>query len=98
MNIERMDSSLFDWLTWSSGSILEIFNVQHRTPCILASKHLLQKYAVGWCPSEQVPCRPKIGYICVMFLTDDRMWWTHITKEEFNKVFCDETSQSNIQA
>jgi hypothetical protein len=89
MGIPRMDSSRFDWLTWRSGSILEVFNVYNRTPSIVASSLLLRKYAIGWCHSENVPCRPKIGYISVMFLTDDREWWTHITKEEFEIVFND---------
>jgi hypothetical protein len=89
MSLPRIDSSYFDWLTWRNGSIIEIFNIPHRTQCILMAKEKLRKYAIGWCPSENVPCRPKNGYISIMFFTDDRAWWTHITIEEFNKIFHD---------
>jgi hypothetical protein len=89
MGISRIDSTHFDWLAWRNGSILEVFNVNSRTPSIIASKELLRRHAIGWCPSESVPCRPKVGCVSVMFYTDDRMWWTHITKEEFDVVFPD---------
>jgi len=89
MGIARMDPTNFDWLAWRNGSIVEVLNVHQRTPCIVAASELLRKHAIGWAPSENVPCRPKNGYISVMFCTDDRMWWTHLTKEEFDTVFPD---------
>jgi hypothetical protein len=85
--LERLDSSLFDWLTWSAGSISEMFNVRPREECLVAKGDTLRKYAIGWAPAEQIPCRPKIDCIAVMFLTDDRVWWTHLTNREFERIF-----------
>ena len=87
MKLERMDSTHFDWLAWRNGSIPEVFSVHQRESSIVGSADVLRKHAVGWCPSEQVPCRPKAGFVSVMFLTDDRMWWTHVTQKEFDLVF-----------
>jgi len=84
---ERMDSSYFDWLTWSAGSIGEMLHIQHREACVVAAQNILRKYAIGWCPAEQLPCRPKAGYVAVMFLFNDNTFWTHITNKEFEIVF-----------
>jgi len=85
-SIPRLDSSLFDWLSWKNGSIIEVFNIYHREPCIRASGDILRKHAVGYCPSEFVPCRPKEGFVSVMFYTD-REWWTHLKRSEFDFIF-----------
>lgn len=93
IGLPRWDSSLFEWVTWRSGSITEVFNIPHRYPTITENADLLRKYAVAWCPSDMVPCRPKVGYISVMFELDDgRQFWTHLTEREFLKVFPDRES------
>lgn len=85
--LERLDSSYFDWLTWRAGSITEILNIQQREECLIAAGDVLRKYAIGWCPADQLPCRPKVDCVAVMFLTDNIMWWTHITNKEFEAIF-----------
>jgi hypothetical protein len=86
--IERLNPELFDWLTWRNGSILEIFNLPHRTYALLENKDLLKKYAFGYCKADHIPCRPKLGYYAVMFNTGDLYnWWTHLRKIEFEKIF-----------
>lgn len=82
VSLNRLDSSLFDWLTWRNGCILDVFDIPHRTDCLLVNKERIRSYAIGWCPAEQVPCRPKTGYIAVMFQVKDRIFWTHLTRKE----------------
>ena len=84
--MERLDSSLFDWLTWRNGSITDILSIPQRTECLINKRDELRKYAIGWCPAEETPCRPKTGYIAVMFLVEERQFWTHLTKEEFEGI------------
>ena len=84
--VERMNSSLFDWLAWRNGTILELLDVKQRTCSIITNKELLKKHVIGWCPAEQVPCRPKSNRIAVMFFVNDRQFWTHFTLEEFDAI------------
>lgn len=83
-----MNGQCFDWLAWRNGSILEMFNIPHRELSIVANKDIIRKYAIGYCEAENIPCRPKIGYIAVMFNTGGfDNWWTHLTIKEFNLCF-----------
>lgn len=66
--LERINSSLFDWLTCRNDTILDLLNIRQRTAIILANKNRLKQHAIGWCPAEQVPCRPKANHMAVMFL------------------------------
>ena len=85
--LEQMNSSLFDWLAWRNGTILELLNISQRKCSIIANKHTLRKHAIGWATAESVPCRPKKGYMAVMFCVGERQFWTHLTNEEFGIVF-----------
>lgn len=85
--LERLNSSLFDWLSWRNGTILELLNIEQRECSIISNAPRLRKYAVGWCPAEQLPCRPKLNRVAVMFVIGDRHFWTHFTYKEFDAVF-----------
>lgn len=85
--LRRINSSLFDWLAWRNGTIVELLNVQQRTCSIISNRIALRNHAIGWAPGEIIPCRPKLDHVAVMFSVDDREFWTHFTKEEFNAVF-----------
>ncbi len=85
--IHRSNGQCFDWLTWRAGSILEVFNIKHRYDNILLNRNKIRKHAIGYCLADNIPCRPKEGYIAVMFEIDFRQWWTHFTIKEFNITF-----------
>lgn len=85
--LPKLDSTLFDFSTWRSGSIPEMFDVLNREKSLIANGALLRKYAVGWCPAEQLMCRPKLGCVAVMFQLHDCVFWTHITQREFEEIF-----------
>lgn len=87
MTIQHLDSSYFDWLTWCRGSLLEMFNIQHRELCILNARETIKKHAIGYCPAEKIPCRPKKDYVAIMFLFNNDTFWTHITNREFELIF-----------
>jgi hypothetical protein len=82
-----MESSLFDWMTWRSGNISDIVRGPTREEILLDNVTEIIRYAIGWCPAEMIPCRPKTNYIAVMFYKDDVLFWTHLTKQEFIKIF-----------
>ena len=91
--ITRYNSQSFDWLTWRNGSLKTIFKIHHKYDQIVANREIIRKYAVGYCEAEQVPCRPKIGFIAIMFRTDDNeLWWTHLTRKEFMACFPENAS------
>lgn len=87
--IEHFNEQSFNWVTWRGGSISEIFGIRHRFEPIYRNRDLIKEYAIGWCKSDNIPCRPKVGYISVMFETDFRRWWTHFTVKEFLACFPD---------
>jgi hypothetical protein len=84
--IQLMHETSFDWLTWRNGSLIQSLNIQHNKEVIKSNSHIIRRYAVGYCKADNIVCRPKKGYIAVMFLTDD-YWWTHLLVEEFNYCF-----------
>ena len=85
--IEQVDSSLFDWQTWRAGSLFDIFGIAHRTWSIWENRGIIIRHAIGWAHGECIPCRPKINYIAVMFAVEDRIFWTHLLKCEFENIF-----------
>jgi len=87
--MERLDSSYFDWLTWRCGNPVELFSIACRSDELQAGSGVLQRYAVGWCPSEEVPCRPKTDHVSVMFCKDGSYGWFHLRRQEFEEIFCE---------
>jgi hypothetical protein len=86
--IPYFDSSLFDWITWRSGSIHDLGIVACREVLITSphGKEQLRKYAIGFCFGENLPCRPK-HEMAVMFEKNDITFWFHLRLNEFNEVF-----------
>ena len=88
INLLKIDSSYFDWLLWSSGSIKD-FGIPSRYECITAieNKNILKEYAIGWTYGENLLCRPKEKHVAVMFEKEDKRFWFHIRNNEFVKIF-----------
>jgi len=85
--LPKIDSSLFDWSAWRGGSPLDLFQVPCRTEPLIRAGDVLRQHAVGWCPAESTPCRPKVDHIAVMFFKDDRYFWFHLRMREAVAVF-----------
>ena len=85
--IPKFHEQSFDWLTWRNGSIATILNIKHRESIILKNADIIKKYAIGYCEADNLPCRPKLNYIAIMFSINDELFWTHFTKFEFNELF-----------
>jgi hypothetical protein len=82
----KIDSTLFDWLGWRSGSPVD-FLVPCRSEALVGIRKQLQDHAVGWCRGENLQCRPKVGHKAVMFFKDGTQFWFHVTNEEFEAIF-----------
>lgn len=89
--LQKLDSSLFDWLTWRAYSI-KTLGVFARYSDITSpmGKRILRKYAIGWCDGGSLLCRPKADQVGVMFFKDGEQFWFHLRKKEFKEVFGDE--------
>jgi hypothetical protein len=86
--IEHFNEQSFDWLTWRSGSIVDILKIPQREQTIITNKQIIRKFAIGYCDASNIPCRPKKDCIAVMFNTGEVYnWWTHLTKKEFISCF-----------
>jgi hypothetical protein len=86
--IPKLDSTLFNWLTWRSGSIHDL-DIQACRYAIITSpdgKRKLREFAIGWCNGQNLMCRPK-NEIAVMFEKNDTYFWFHMRKKEFEEVF-----------
>ena len=86
--IENYNEQSFDWCTWRNGSLIHTLKIQHRTPIIISNKNIIRELAIGFCNANNIPCRPKKGYVAVMFNSGDvDNWWTHLTINEFITCF-----------
>ena len=85
--LTRYNEQSFDWLAWRNGTLLSLLQVDNRTAIIKTSRGVLRKYAIGWCESDNIPCRPKHGYYAVMFSVNGQEFWSHLNKEEFEYCF-----------
>jgi len=84
----KLDSSLFDWLTWLRGSPADLIGCSHcRSDDFRRWRHTLREYAIGYCDAEGAPCRPKREHKCVMFSKNGVEFWFHLVNKEFNIVF-----------
>lgn len=84
--LEKMHGTSFDWLSWRGEGVIRLGVIQ-REKIILANSHIIKKYAIGYCPAEEIICRPKHNCMAVMFLKEDDLFWTHLTNKEFNELF-----------
>ena len=85
--IERLDSSLFDWQTWRAGNPVDVFGVPCRSSDLIAAGERLRAAAVGYCPGDQTPCRPKADQVAVMFFAVGRHFWFHLRAVEAQRIF-----------
>jgi hypothetical protein len=88
MRIVKLDSSLFDWTLWRNGSPLDLIGFQHcRESDLIRHRLLLAESAVGYCDGKSVPCRPKVETMAVMFFSNEKHFWFHLTEKEFSTIF-----------
>jgi hypothetical protein len=85
--LRKLNSSLFDWQTWRSGTLLDIGVGENRFESIIRARNLIKSKAVGYCRGEHLLCRPKNNCYGVMFYHKDIHFWTHLTEKEFNLIF-----------
>jgi hypothetical protein len=95
MHLDYWDSSLFDWLTWRSGTPLDLGIARCRYDYIIRKKETIKKYAIGYCNGESSICRPKNNHKAVMFYKDDTHFWFHLTDKEFEEVFIGRSNVCN---
>ncbi len=86
--IPKISPEEFDWLRWTGGSIADL-GVPCREICITSAPgyNILRRHVVGYCPGEYLFCRPKINEVAVMCVKDDREFWFHLQRKEFDAVF-----------
>jgi len=94
--IEHFQGQSFDWLLWRAGNLTEMLNLKTREDVIISNKNTIRKHAIGWCRSENLICRQKVGEVGVMFLTGERQWWTHFRLKEFLTCFPELKNKFNV--
>jgi hypothetical protein len=85
--LERLDPSHFDWLKWRNGSPLDLFGVRCRTYDLVENADKFRAAAIGWCPGDAMPCRPKLCHKAVMYFVRGEHFWFHLRDNEFNAIF-----------
>ena len=64
-----------------------MMGIQSRTSDILQKKEIIKKYAIGWCRGEDLQVKPRENCVAIMFLHEDRIFWTHLLNKEFEGIF-----------
>jgi hypothetical protein len=85
--LPRFESSIFDWQSWRIGSPVEMFGIPCRQTTVLLYGEIFQKHAIGFCPAERTPCRPKLDAMAIMFYVKDTEFWFHMRRDEFDILF-----------
>ena len=87
-DLPKLDSTIFTWDKWRNGSIHDL-DIPCRYLSIISTEgqSTLKEYAIGWCYSESLPCRPKDNHVAVMFYKDGQEFWFHLRNNEFYEVF-----------
>lgn len=85
--MRELDSTLFNWSTWRSGTLLDLLGIVNRTYHLVQNQHILRKHAVGFAPAERLLCRPKTNCMAVMFFVNGVHFWTHLRNHEFNTIW-----------
>ena len=87
--MERLDPLLFSWGRWRRGCPLDVLGLECRSDALLSrrGRAILRGKALGWCPGDQLVCRPKPGTVAVMFWIGDGHWWFHMMLDEFRAVW-----------
>ncbi len=84
--IPELPEDNFTWERWRWGNyVWEALGFRPRYAAILDHKEALRRYAVGY--TLNVSWRNRPSSIAVMFLIDDEFGWTHLRKDEFERVF-----------
>ena len=84
--LKRIPAVFFTYDLWRAGSLMEL-GIRHREWAIRENRIKIRNMAVGFTEGEKLHVRPKIGYIAVMFFINNKHFWTHITRKEFEIVF-----------
>ena len=92
-NLEEIASYDFTYDKWQAGSYSYLGLLNGHFDIDTINGHILiRKYAIGYCDAKRLFVRPKLDCIAVMFFKDGITFWSHLTKQEFNKIF-----NANIQ-
>ena len=84
--LQKIPIEYSDWHCWRAGSPADLFLVC-REPQLIAMRNIIRTYAVGYCNSEHILCRPKLEHKAVMFFKDGINFWFHLTNKEFGVIF-----------
>ena len=88
IQLEKLDPACFHWRNWSAGSIHDLGLCCRFLDIISAKgKKTLRKYAIGYCLSENLYCRPRINEVAIMCFKEGGYFWFHLRKKEFEIVF-----------
>lgn len=86
--VKKIDSSLFTWDIWQSGSVHD-FGIEHfRYNNLNQYKEKFLNGLEGYCFGEELNCRPKENEVALMYKKeDDSLFWFHIRNSEFVEIF-----------
>jgi hypothetical protein len=84
--LERLPAIQFTFELWSAASLTE-FGVKLREYLVSQHVSFLREHAIGYTEGHRLSVRPKVDCMAVMFNINNKCFWTHLTRKEFNYVF-----------
>ena len=85
--IPKIDSSLFEYSLYESGSLLVLgFTDRFDNIDTPRGASIFKKYCIGYCDGGNLAIRPRLDCVGVMFFKDEEQFWFHITKQEFENI------------
>lgn len=80
----RISACHFTFERWRAGSLTEL-GIYTRYDSIMENKHVIRRHAIAYIEAEKLWVRPKKDCVAVMFFYEDRHFWTHLTRKEFDR-------------
>jgi len=88
IGIPELSPECFTWSRWRRGSIADFIPAARYDILITPEvKKEFRKYAIGWCGSDKLFCRPKEKEIALMIFKNGEHSWFHLRQNEFMEIF-----------
>jgi hypothetical protein len=83
--MEELAQHYFTFERWRNGCLTDL-GIYTRHDSIIANRHIISQYAIGYCFADKLWVRAKENCVAIMFWFNQLHFWTHFTVSEFEQI------------